>query len=100
MVLDGLDKGMVSFWDRDDFGAHAAFVRWRKGHRAWYVINCKTDREMWLHRARCSAFDLDPDTKVSLTRNRKLCSSDRDQLERWAHWQWGATLAYCSICAP
>jgi hypothetical protein len=99
-VLGGLDTGMVSFWDRDDPGAHAAFLRWREGHPDWYVLNCTSGSEMWLHELSCSAFDFDPDTKVSLTRNRKICSSDRDQLTRWARWQWGVTSMGCSRCKP
>lgn len=101
LVLGGLDKGMVSFWDRHDSGAHAAFLQWREDHRDdGFVINCKTGSEMWLHRARCSAFGFRLGTKVSLTRKRKICSLDRDQLERWARWQSGTTLVYCSRCAP
>ena len=99
-ILGGLDRGMVSFWDRHDPGAHAAFLEWREEHSDWYVLNCTSGSEIWLHELRCSAFDFDPDTKVSLTRNRKICSSDRDQLTRWARWQWGVTLMDCSRCKP
>lgn len=99
-ILGGLDTGMMSFWDRHDPGAHAAFVRWRKEHPDWYVLNCNSGSAMTLHKLGCSAFDFHSSTRVSLTRNRKICSSDRDQLTRWAHWQWGVTLKDCSLCKP
>ena len=96
----GLEEGMESFWDRDDPGAHAAFLKWREENADGFVINCKTANEMWLHRSRCSAFDFRPGTKVSLTRNRKVCSLDRDQLVGWATKTSGRTPRLCSRCAP
>jgi len=94
-------KEAKSFWDREGSGAHAAFLEWCEDNRDdGFVINCKTASEMWLHRARCPAFEFGPDAKVSLTRNRKVCSLDREQLVRWVGRQWGVTLIDCSRCAP
>ena len=87
-----------SFWDSGGRSEHDAFVRWLEENPDGFFINCRTASDMMLHRSSCPSLIFHG--PVSLTRNRKLCSSDKDMLERWASRQWGATLVYCSICAP
>lgn len=93
-----MEDGMESFWDRDDRGAHVAFVKWLDENPDGFVINCRTANDMMLHRSSCSAVIFDD--PVSLTRKRKVCSSDREQLERWAKKHGGEPLRYCKMCSP
>jgi len=79
-----VEDGMESFWDREDSNAPIAFREWREKNSQGFVMNCKTAGDMMLHRPDCPHFEFRPGTKVSLTKNRKICSLDREQLERWA----------------
>jgi len=91
-----MEDGMESFWDRDGEGQHDAFDAWRRENSGGFVINCRTATDMWLHRPDCPHFKFRPGTKVSLARNRKICSLDRGQLEQWAKKR--GTLKSCSGC--
>jgi len=91
-----MEDGMESFWDRDGEGQHDAFDAWRRENSGGFVINCRTAADMWLHRPDCPHFKFRPGTKVSLARNRKICSLDRGQLEQWAKKR--GTLKSCSGC--
>lgn len=97
-LFKDLEPGMESFHDTDDRWAHDRFVKWFEENPDGFFINFRTASDMMLHRSSCPSLIFHG--PVSLTRNRKLCSSDKDMLERWASRQWGATSVYCSICAP
>ena len=94
--LSDLEEGMESFWDRDGQGQHEAVKKWCEENDRGFVLNCKSTTDFWLHRADCPHFTFDPSTPVSLTRNRKVCSLDRTQLERWARER--GILTFCSDC--
>ena len=96
LYFSDLEEGMESFWDRDGQGQHEAFEKWRSENPRAFVLNCKSTTDFWLHRADCPHFKFDPSTPVSLTKNRKVCSLDRTQLERWANER--GTLTFCSDC--
>jgi hypothetical protein len=77
------------------FWAHDAFVRWIHENPQGFVINCRRDYWM-LHQADCPCFVFKPDTEVCLTRNPKVCSLDRSELDRWAAKKRKAPLEPCS----
>ena len=93
-----------TFFDRDDENSHESFQRWRSRH--WddgYFLNRKSSRDVMLHRSPCPHLgDTDwgrgEQGWGSLTRNKKVCSTDRRELERWASENVTAALKRCKDC--
>lgn len=82
---------IVTFFDRDDRDAHADFQRWRERyHEDGYFLNHKGPGNVMLHRSACPHLLGTDWTRAeqgfgSLARNKKVCSTDRRELERWAN---------------
>jgi hypothetical protein len=93
LFFSDVEEGMESFENRD-----AEFLRWLQENPRGYFLNFRTDSDVMLHRAPCSATAFD--VAVSLTRKRKVCSRDREQLVRWAYGRIGVDLCACSRCKP
>ncbi len=93
-----------TFFDRDDVDAHARFQQWRASH--WgdgYFLNYRHPGNVMLHRSPCPHLgDADwgryEQGYGSLTRSRKVCSTDRRELERWAGENATAALRRCRDC--
>ena len=93
-----------TFFDRDDEDAHDAFQRWRSRH--WgdgYFLNYKSPNNIMLHRSPSPHLgDTDWASAEygyhSLTRSKKLCSTDRRDLERWVGENATAVLKRCQDC--
>ena len=75
--------------------AEKGFVRWRRDNPDGFVVNCGS-RGWILHRTTCPNLKPDDET-VCMTRNRKVCSEDRRELECWAENE-GRTVSRCSNC--
>lgn len=107
---DDCEKGLQrrdlieTFFDRDDENAHAGFQRWRSHH--WgdgYVVNYKSPNNVMLHRSPCPHLgDTDwargEQGYGSLARSKKVCSTDRRELERWTSENATAALRLCRDC--
>jgi hypothetical protein len=93
-----------TFFDRDEEDAHVHFQRWRARHWAdGYFVNYKSPNDVMLHRSPCPHLgDTDwvrfEQGFGSLTRNKKICSTDRPELERWASKNVAADLKRFRDC--
>lgn len=93
------------FVDAGEHKVHEAFQHWRREHMDGYFLNVKSPSVLMLHRADCLHHG-DPDWSTdnpagwgSLTRTRKVCSDDRDELVAWATGNAGtATVKRCKDC--
>lgn len=93
-----------TFFDRDSEDAHGDFQRWRA--RRWgdgYFLNYKGPSNVMLHRSPCPHLgDTDwaryEQGYGSLTRSKKICSTDRQELEAWASENATAALKRCHHC--
>jgi hypothetical protein len=101
-----MGRGAVieTFFDRDSEDAHGDFQRWRA--RRWgdgYFLNYKGPSNVMLHRSPCPHLgDTDwaryEQGYGSLTRSKKICSTDRQELEAWASENATAALKRCHHC--
>ena len=95
---------IVMFFDRDSKNAHGEFQRWRARH--WgdgYFLNYKGQSYVMLHRSPCPHLEdedwLRPEQGFgSLTRSKKVCSTNHAELERWAGENAKAALKRCKDC--
>jgi hypothetical protein len=97
--------GMIeTFFDRDDEDAHDDFQRWRSRH--WsdgYFLNYKSPNNVMLHRSPCPHLGDADWTRAeyrfhSLTRTKKVCSTDPRELEQWMDENAKAALKRCLDC--
>ena len=93
-----------TFIGRHDGDAHRDFQRWRAHH--WgdgYFLNYKSPGNVMLHRSPCPHLG-DTDWAPyehgwgSLTRSKKICSTDSRELERWVSENATAALKRCQDC--
>ena len=89
---------MKEFRDTAGSSDHDNFVRWMDENPNGFFLNYKSPSSFMLHRVHCDHLDFKE--KVSLTSNRKLCSTDREELETWAKERSAQKLRYCSNCKP
>jgi hypothetical protein len=91
------------FHDRDDNDAHAKFQQWRRQHfEDGYFLNYKGPNNTMLHRSLCWHHG-DANWKRneewgSLTAYKKVCSTDRGELEQWARNNGVQMLKQCQHC--
>jgi hypothetical protein len=97
--------GMIeTFFDRDDDNAHDHFQRWRS--RYWddgFFLNYKSPNNVMLHRSPCPHLGDTDWARAeygfhSLTRSKKVCSTDRRELEQWAREHTASSLKRCRDC--
>jgi hypothetical protein len=96
------EKMPLVFWDKIDKDAHDKFQNWRRGNDGiGLFINVKTAKRGMLHKVLCAhPGNTDfSDESQSLTRKRKVCSTSRKELERWAE-ENSLMLTACSDCRP
>jgi hypothetical protein len=93
-----------TFFDRDEKDAHAKIQGWRARH--WsdgYFVNFKSPNNVMLHRSPCPHLgDTDWASAEqgfgSLTRSKKICSTDSRELERWTSENVTSALKRCQDC--
>lgn len=81
--------------------SHADFQQWRQDHPDGFFLNCKPGRWI-LHRVDCKhpgSPDWPGDDSGTLTRTRKVCSTQPFELPIWAIKN-GKTIHACKDCAP
>ena len=79
---------------------HDKFQDWREANPRGFVINCKTSKKGMLHRSYCQHmgdFKWEAEDGFGLTKSRKLCGPDRDELTRWAAG-WNLAIEICNDC--
>ena len=91
------------FYDREDDNAHIEFQRWRQRNPEGYFLNYKGPSNTLMHRVHCwhlrDPADLDrTEDASSLTRLKKVCSTDRDTLRQWAREKGIKNLRQCQHC--
>lgn len=91
---------MEIYHETKDRSANDAFVRWRDGNSDGLFVNRRSPSQIMLHRSDCDHFDFNEKEKISLTKNMKVCSTDRWELESWAKVNGTQALRYCSHCKP
>jgi hypothetical protein len=65
--------------------SHDRFLRWRQQHPGGFIVNRTSDRKGKLHFARCSHLFYVSDGSARMTKRVKVCSTDRAEIEAWAH---------------
>ena len=83
--------------------AHENFQQWRRENDAGFFINLKSKNNLILRRVHCShpgGTDWEKGGDGSLTTNPKICSSDKNELLRWAKYKFAASLKVCRDCKP
>jgi hypothetical protein len=93
----------LEFYDGDDDNAHTKFQQWRHQHyQDGYFLNYKGLSNTMLHRVPCwhlrDPWDRNEELG-SLTRRRKVCSTNRRDLEQWAKKRGVRTLGQCQDCS-
>lgn len=95
---------LLEFYDRDDDNAHADFQRWRRqNYGNGLFLNYKGPSNTMLHRNSCPHLgDADWDRAEqgfgSLTSTKKICSTDRPELEQWAVEHCVVGVKRCQDC--
>lgn len=87
---------------KDDMNedAHDRFQRWRNANQDGFFVNQKSGRSAMLHVASCPHAGNTAWARGdwgSLTRNRKICSSDKEELLNWAR-NVQIPIKHCSDC--
>jgi hypothetical protein len=77
--------------------AEQQFLEWIRKNPNGFIISCRSDNDMMLHRPSCHHFNFSE--PVKLTAHQKMCSSDKSELERWASKE-SKILKYCRTCSP
>ena len=95
---------MERFADAGSENAHDEYKRWKGRHGSdGYVISCRSKNDAMLHRADCwhlTDDDFGPGVVVSLTAKPKYCSTDKQELEKWARENLDKELKRCKTCDP
>lgn len=74
------------------------YIAWSEQNQAGYVLNVRTSRKpAMLHRTTCHHIYPEKPEYGDFTKSRKVCSTDRQSLERWAK-QEGMQFVLCSSC--
>jgi hypothetical protein len=92
----------IEFHDKNGPDEHERFQQWRRENHSGFFINCKSPNNMMIHTVSCSHSG---DTEWgrdgewgSLTKNRKICSTNPEELRVWAGKNSGAALKKCRDC--
>ncbi len=91
------------FYDGDDNNTHIKFQQWRQRHQDGYFLNYKGPSNTMLHHVLCwhlrDPADLDRgEDWSSLTRRKKVCSTDLGELKKWARKKGIKNLKQCQDC--
>lgn len=89
------------FYDGYSENAHAEFQQWRQQHQDGYFLNYRSLNDTMLHRSPCWHHGDDQarsEEDGSLTAKMKLCSTNREDLERWADKNGIENLKRCQHC--
>lgn len=89
---------MKKFRD-DDLG----YLDWLHKNPVGFVVNCyknPSSEYLMLHRATCWTISTPARTNWTTTGYIKVCSLNRNELEKWARRQVGGNLKACSFCTP
>lgn len=98
---------MNRFHDKLMENAHERFQVWRSQNEDGFVLNWKSTNNVTLHRVHCPHLG---DTKWSpkdglkgwgdMGKVEKVCSSDKQILEKYARDHGTSDIKYCRDCAP
>lgn len=94
---------LIEFHDKVDKGAHDKLQEWRRENNYGFFINCKSKNSMMLHGALCphpGDTEWEEGEWGSLTRSKKVCSTNREELVSWANKNSVAKLKVCRDCKP
>lgn len=83
--------------------AHDEFQAWRQDNPTGFFVNCKTQGSWMLHRVTCphpGGTDWRTGEWGNLTKRRKICSTDRQELLELARQKGISALTRCSDCKP
>lgn len=92
---------IIHFFDNDDINSHDNFQKWRRDNRDGYFINCKPNDNWMLHHVSCWHLGdtlWTRDEGGSLTKQKKICSNNKEELVEWARHNYGKSLKICSHC--
>ena len=85
-------------FDAKDESSHDEFLKWMEDNREGFFLNDRGKEGFMLHKSGCGHMKFKE--KVSLTSNKKFCSTDRRELESHAKKHSSKSLEVCRSCAP
>jgi hypothetical protein len=91
------------FHDKINGDDHENFQRWRRTNETGFFINIKSSNDVMLHRVICRhprSTDWEKGEWGTLTKNRKVCSTDKNTLLNWVKKYCSASLKLCRDCKP
>lgn len=100
--LQGESPYNRTFEDNSDKNAHHHFQQWRNANQDGFFLNQKSGNSAMLHVTLCTHSGDTACAKGkwgSLTKNRKVCSGEKEELLRFARKD-GILIEHCSDCKP
>jgi hypothetical protein len=97
-----VEEGMTrEFDDKDLVDAHDQCQQWRRENPGGYFLNLRGPRTAMLHHVACSHIgdtEYDGSHWGSLTKKKKVCSTNEDALRQWATSNYIEEIKVCSDC--
>lgn len=90
---------MLARFIDDDVG----YLAWLNDHQATFVLNAQrrpTRSFLVVHRTGCPTMRGATPEGGWTTRQLKVCSTTREEIERWCLQSVGALPSHCQICKP
>ena len=94
---------IVEFYDKTNGDDHEKFQQWRRENDNGFFINIKSSNNIMLHRVHCphpGGTEWEKGEWGSLTKNRKICSTDKNELLNHAKKKYTTDLKVCRDCKP
>ena len=88
----------MTIFNPKDENASDKFLKWTGQNTGAFFLNIKSPNDIMLHKVPCGHFVFKEE--VNLARHKKVCSSNRRELEIWADNHGNARLKICSTCKP
>ncbi len=85
-------------FDNRDRNSSDNFQSWMESNTGKFFINYVSSNDLMLHKVPCSHFVFRK--AVDLAAHKKICSSNRQELEKWAENNSKIKLRICSTCKP
>ncbi len=87
---------MIEFHSKDG-SQDAAFQKWQDENPNGFFIS-KGKKGLMIHRPNCPSFEYTEELPHGLTNNKKICSTDKKELEEYAETRKPLALVVCTRC--
>ncbi|MGI9056386.1 MAG: hypothetical protein ACR2F2_11355 [Pyrinomonadaceae bacterium] len=87
---------IVMFDSTKDINTSENFLKWTEANSGSFFINCKSKNDLRIHKVPCGHFVFN--RPVDLAKRKKICSSNRQELETWAKENFQEKPEPCPDC--